>query len=101
VISPIIPRSRKGSAVAAAHNFALRGILDSGSQRKSCAGYEEREQRPSEKREGFFPEIPDGRGQIDGVLQTPDEIRGGKKNAESLSGFREFAQGNRCGRKEK
>src|SRR5262249_25612783 len=30
------PRSTKGRAVAAAQSLALRGILDSGSQRKSC-----------------------------------------------------------------
>jgi hypothetical protein len=32
-----IPSKRKGIAVAAAKSLALRGILDSGSQRKSCA----------------------------------------------------------------
>src|SRR6266403_4714712 len=32
-----IPRRRKGIAVAAASNLARRGILDSGSQRKSWA----------------------------------------------------------------
>src|ERR1700676_175089 len=31
------PRSKKGMAVAATSNLARRGILDSGSQRKSCA----------------------------------------------------------------
>lgn|SRR5215475_6833654 len=32
-----IPRSKKGIAVAATYSFALRGILASGSHRKSCA----------------------------------------------------------------
>src|SRR6267378_7514346 len=40
-ISPLLfsqaPRRKKGSAVARAQSLALRGILDSGSQRKSCA----------------------------------------------------------------
>src|SRR5437660_12678442 len=37
VLFPQIPRRRKGMAVAAARSLARRGILDSGSQRKSWA----------------------------------------------------------------
>src|ERR1700722_2328860 len=53
---------------------------------------EESENGPAEERQGFGPKTPDGSGKIDGVLQTPDEIGGGKKDAKSLRRFGQVRQ---------
>ena len=62
---------------------------------KQLRGDEEGENGPEEEGKNLGEQLPDGKRGVHGVLQSGDEIRGGKKHGDALRYFREKSDGER------
>ena len=82
----VLPNSQEqeGEGGGGGPEFCFAWNFGFGFPAKKLRGDEKSENGPAEERQGFGPETPDGSGKVDGVLQAPDEVGGGKKDAKSL-----------------